>query len=299
MLCASIGYRCALFAPDSISQEKIDTMRSYGAELVLCDAKAKYDDDSHYFQRARSFTAAGADAGELRFFVNQFENTANADAHCTGTAPELWRQVGGRLDAFACAAGTGGTIGGFSQFFAARQQQREESPAPPDPVLVVLVDPPGSSLCSYVVSGSLSASEGSTVAEGIGIGRLTANFATAKVSAVTSCADRELVEMAHWLMKHEGLCVGPSAALNVVGAVKAAWHLAAQRGSAGGGDNVNDNENDRVRVATVVCDGGERYKSKLWNREWLAEKGLLPQSTAGRAGPIDFVSRDPAEVQAV
>jgi cysteine synthase A len=178
------------------------------------------------------------------------------DAHYRTTGPELWRQAGERLDGFVCAAGTGGTIGGVSRYL------KHVSPS----TAVYLIDPTGSGLKCYVETGEFSSS-GSCFIDGIGIGRKTANFASAIVDGAFRGDDREAVEMAHYLLRNEGLFVGPSAALNVVGAVKLARKL--------GPGSV---------VATVLCDGGERYRATTFNPAWLEEKGLSPRAVGTDLG---------------
>ncbi len=184
-------------------------------------------------------------------WANQFENTANSAAHERWTGPELVEQSGGRLDAFVAAAGTGGTIAGVGRALKAHDAG----------TLVVLCDPYGSALYNHVKTGELRA-EGDSDIEGIGIKRLTANFKGAPVDDAVRGDDKTMVEMAHWLLREEGLFVGGSAALNVTGAARLAATLPA--GS---------------RVATILCDGGDRYRSRIYNREWLAENKLTPTAT--------------------
>ena len=194
---------------------------------------------------------------EAGFWANQFENPANAEAHDRGTGPELWQQTGGRLDAFICACGTGGTLGGTSAFL------KERAPT----VQAWVADPEGSALYSWVTTGALE-SRGSTFVEGIGIKRITANFARARVDGALQVTDEETIEMVYYLLRREGLFVGGSAALNCVAAVKLARKLG--RGSV---------------VATVLCDGGSLYHSRLFSADWLAERGLVI-----RARELEFIS---------
>lgn len=243
LLAAARGYRCILTMPEQVSEEKRDAMRALGAEVIVCPA-APFTSPAHFFQMASRIAAEtpGAVLG------GQFESTVNAEAHLTGTGPEIWAQTRGVVDAFVCAAGTGGTISGVSRFL------RSVNPA----VRLLLVDPPGSSLAAFVERGVLAPSPGVSYLEGIGIGRLTANMASAPpLDGVLRVSDEEATRMAYFLMRREGLCVGPSAALNVVGAVKAARAL--PPGST---------------VVTILCDGGARYQSKLLSREWLRAQGL-------------------------
>jgi len=174
-----------------------------------------------------------------------------ADAHAATTGPELWEQTGGMLDAFVAAAGTGGTLAGISLALKARDPN----------IRTVLNDPYGSSLYSYMKTGTLE-SEGDSNAEGIGIKRIVANFANAPIDDAIRTEDNAMVEMAYWLVREEGLFLGGSAALNVAGAARYAMTL--PKGSL---------------VATILCDGGERYRSRLYNRTWLEENDCVPTAT--------------------
>jgi len=241
------GYACALTMPPATSDEKVALARALGARVEVCPA-VPFGDARHYYARAAAVAAEIPGA----VWVSQFENVANARAHAEGTGPEIWEQAGGRVDALALAAGTGGTIGGLTTALRAR------NPA----LRVFLIDPPGSSLAALVTRGALAASPGATINEGVGIGRLTANFSLALDAGIEEAfagVDAEVVDMAAFLLRREGLHVGPSAALNVCGAVKAARRL-------GPGHT----------VVTVICDGGARYGTKLWAPDgaFLRERGL-------------------------
>ena len=237
------GYRSVIVMPDDQAPEKYDLLRTYGAELHVVDA-VPFSDDAHYYHTARRMAESIPGA----VWANQFENTANRDAHEHTTGPEIVAQMGGRLAAFVAAAGTGGTIAGTGRALKAH-----------DPAIrVVLCDPYGSALYAYVKRGELSA-EGDSSAEGIGIKRLVANFRGAPVDDAVRVDDRAMVEMAHWLVREEGIFVGGSAALNLVGAAR--YALTLPPGS---------------RVVTILCDGGERYRSRLYNNAWLAANGLVP-----------------------
>jgi len=236
---------------------------------VILTPGVPFSDPRHYFHVAADLAHRHGNV----FFTNQFENTANATAHYQGTAPEIWAQLEGKLDGFICSSGTGGTIGGCSKFF------KEQDPR----VSCYLIDCEGSALHPYVAQGEgyiergpspssgktiyagddvvqyMERSAGSSCCEGIGIDRKTANFGTARLDGAMQGSDQEAVDMAYYLKEKEGIFVGPSAALNVVGAVKLARHL-------GPGHT----------VVTVLCDGGDRYRSKIWSKPWLEEKGLSP-----------------------
>ena len=264
MLAAARGYRCTVFVPENVSPDKIELLRLCGATVELCSL-VKITDEANYVRRAAAYAAATEGA----VLPDQFEDTVNADAHYSGTGAEIWEQSGGRVDGFVCAAGTGGTIAGVSRAL------KEHAPD----CSIRLIDPTGSGLKCFVEEGEF-ASSGSCFIDGIGISRLTANFARARVDGAFRGDDREAVEMAHYLLRNEGLFVGPSAALNVVGAVKLARELASK---ARAGASVDAGA---PTVVTILCDGGERYRSTTFNAAWLADKGLTP---AGVGADLSFV----------
>jgi cysteine synthase A len=239
------GYRTIIAMPDDQAPEKYELLRAYGADLRVIPA-APYTNDANYYHEARRIAESIPGA----VWANQFENTVNRDTHERTTGPEIIAQMGGKLDAFVAAAGTGGTIAGTGR--ALKNHDRS--------IRVVLCDPYGSALYNYVKRGELKA-EGDSDAEGIGIKRLVANFKDAPVDDALRVNDRDMIEMAHWLIREEGLFVGGSAALNVTGAARYAATLPA--GS---------------RVVTVLCDGGDRYRSRIYNAAWLAENGMIPQA---------------------
>jgi cysteine synthase len=245
LLALARGYRVIVVMPDNQSPEKCAALLALRADVRIVKA-TKFADPGHFYHTARRLAAELPGA----VFTDQFENPANAEAHYLSTGPEIWEQTGGRLDALVASAGTGGTIGGTSRFL------KEKRAA----VRVVLADPPGSGLYSYVTTGKL-ACEGSSITEGIGIMRITRNFAQAKVDDAVRVPDAKTVEMAHWLLCEEGLFSGSSSALNVWAAARVARTLP-----------------EAARVVTFVCDGGQRYQSRLFDEAWLAERGLLPRS---------------------
>ena len=240
------GYRTIIVMPDDQAPEKYALLRTYGAELHVVEAIG-FSDERNYYHAARRLAESIPGA----VWANQFENTANRDAHERTTGPEIFAQTGGVLDAFVAAAGTGGTIAGVGRALKARDPR----------IRIVLADPYGSALFSFVKTGTLAA-EGDSIAEGIGIKRIVANFAGAPVDDAQRVDDRTMVEMAHWLLREEGLFVGGSAALNVAAAARYARGL--PEGS---------------RVATILCDGGDRYRSRLYDAAWLAENDLVPSAT--------------------
>jgi cysteine synthase len=239
------GYRTIIVMPDDQAPEKYELLRTFGADLRVVPA-VPFTDDGNYYHEARRIAESIPGA----VWANQFENTVNRDTHERTTGPEIIAQMGGKLDAFVAAAGTGGTLAGTGRALKAH-----------DPAIrVVLCDPYGSSLYNFVKHGKLEP-EGDSNAEGIGIKRLTANFTGAPVDDAVRVDDRTMIEMAHWLLRESGLFVGGSAALNVAGAARYALTLPA--GS---------------RIVTVLCDGGDRYRSRIYDAAWLAENDVTPQA---------------------
>jgi cysteine synthase A len=232
--------------PSNQSQEKIDLLRTLGAEVELTNP-APFASSDNYYHVARKRSEEVTNS----FWANQFENLSNSDAHYYTTAPEIWEQTGGELDGIVMSSGTGGTIGGVTAYL------KEQNPQ----IATYLIDPTGSGLYSYVTTGEFKA-EGNSITEGIGINRATANFNRARLDGAFQGTDQQVIEMAQYLLKHDGLFIGSSAALNAVGAVKLARKL-------GKGHT----------IATILCDGGGRYQSRMYNPEWLAEKGLTPVAT--------------------
>jgi cysteine synthase len=235
------GYRTIIVMPETQSREKMDTLRALGAELVLVPA-APYSNPGHFVHTSRRIAEETPNA----IWANQFDNTANRKAHITGTAEEIWAQMDGRIDGFTCAAGTGGTIAGVGLGLKAKDEQ----------VCIALSDPHGAALYSYYATGELKA-EGSSVAEGIGQGRITANLEGAPIDAQFRISDEEGLEWVRRLLAEEGLCLGLSSGINVAGAVRLAQQLGPGK-----------------RIATILCDTGFRYLSTLYNAEWLRAKGL-------------------------
>lgn len=234
------GHRALIVMPDNQSPEKYDVLRALGAELMTVPA-VPFANQNHFYHTAKRVAAERNGC-----WMDQFENPANWRTHFATTGPEIWGQSEQRLDAFVMSAGTGGTIGGVTKFL---KSQRAE-------IRTVLADPFGSGLFEFVKNGVIK-SEGSSITEGIGIMRLTENFKQAVLDDAVRVADQDLVRQAHQLLADEGLWIGSSSALNVAAAVEVAKALPAG-----------------ARVATVVCDGGNRYAQRLFNPEWLSNKGL-------------------------
>ena len=234
------GYRSVIVMPETQSAEKIDFLRMIGADLRLVPA-APYREPGNYQHAARRLAE---EIGAV--YADQFENLANRRAHQHGTGAEIWTQTGGRVDAFTCACGTGGTLAGVSDALKAR------NPA----IRIVLADPDGSGLYGWVTSGDLSMS-GSSVTEGIGQSRVTANLAGAAIDSAVRIPDAEALAVVYDLLIHEGLCVGGSAGINVAAAIRLAHEI--------GPGHI---------IVTILCDSGARYQSKLFNPAFLRSKGL-------------------------
>lgn len=234
------GYRSVIVMPDTQSKEKIDFLRMIGADLRLVPAKP-YADPANYVRYSERL------ARELgAVWANQFDNVANRHGHYATTGPEIWCQTDGAVDAFTCSCGTGGTLAGVSQALKERRSG----------VRIVLADPEGSGLYGWVKNGDLSV-HGSSVTEGIGQSRVTGNLAGAAIDDAVRVPDREALGQVFDLLQHEGLSVGGSAGVNVAAAIQVARDL-------GPGHT----------VATILCDGGARYQSKLFNPVFLRSKGL-------------------------
>ena len=247
---AAKGYKVILAVPNIIAKEKIASAERYGAKVLL-QPLVPFANPENYARKAESLAKELPNA----VFTNQFENLANFRAHFATTGPEIWEQTNGQVDAFVTSAGTGGTLAGVSCFLKQISSGR---------IKCFLIDPMGSILYNYVETGRTVA-EGNSEIEGIGIGRITSNFSQGELDGALRGTDLEAVNMAYFLMRNEGLCLGPSAALNVVGAVKMARHI--------GPGKV---------IVTILCDSGERYASKIYNDEWLDKQKLRPTVTSGK-----------------
>ena len=245
-ICNAKGYRCLIIIPETQSQEKIDLLRTLGAEVRTVPA-VPYKDPNNYVR------LSGRIASELEnaIWANQFDNLANRRAHYETTAAEIWTQTDGKVNGWVAATGTGGTYAGVAMYL------KEKNPA----IKCVLADPMGSALYSYVKTGETK-SEGSSITEGIGNSRVTANLEGAPVDDAIRIDDREAIRVVYQLLEKDGLFMGGSVGINVAAAVA----LAKQMGAGN-------------TIVTILCDGGSRYQSKLFNREWLAAKELLPSES--------------------
>lgn len=246
MVASALGYKTTIVIPRTQSQEKKDAIRLLGAELVEVDA-VPYSNPGNYVRysgRLAEELAKTEPNGVI--WANQFDNTANRQAHYLGTGPEIFNQTEGKVDGFICAVGSGGTLAGVA---AALRERKPE-------VKIGLADPHGAALYSWYKDGELK-SEGNSISEGIGQGRVTGNLEGLTIDHPFRVSDEEMLEVLYDLVMHEGLCLGGSAGINIAGAVKLAKEL-------GPGHT----------IVTVLCDHGSRYQSKLFNPAFLKEKGL-------------------------
>ena len=235
------GYKTIIVMPDSQSKEKMDTLRALGAELVLVPP-APFANPGHFVHTSRRI----AEETEGAIWANQFDNVANRKAHIEGTAEEIWAQTGGKIDGFTCAAGTGGTIAGVGLGLKAKSEA----------IRIALTDPHGAALYNYYAHGELKA-EGTSVAEGIGQGRITANLEGAPIDTQFRISDQEGLIWVGRMMKEEGLCLGLSSGINIAGAVALAREMGPGK-----------------TIVTILCDTGFRYLSTLFNKDWLESKDL-------------------------
>jgi len=241
-LCNAKGYKCIIIIPETQSQEKIDLLRTLGAEVRTVPA-VPYKDPNNYVR------LSGRVAAELEnaVWANQFDNLANRLSHYETTGPEIWAQTGGKVDAWTCSTGTGGTYAGVAMYLKSKNPN----------IQCVLADPMGSGLYSYFKTGNITL-EGNSITEGIGNSRVTANMENVPVDDALQIHDRDAVRLVFQLLEKDGLFMGGSVGINVAAAVEIAKKM-------GPGHT----------IVTVLCDGGSRYQSKLFNREWLSSKGLI------------------------
>lgn len=242
-ICNAKGYKCLIIIPDTQSQEKIDTLRTLGAEVRTVPA-VPYKDPNNYVKLSGRIAAEMDNA----IWANQFDNLANRQAHYETTGAEIWAQTDGKIDAWVAATGTGGTFAGVSLFL------KEKNPN----VKCIVADPMGSGLYSYVKTGEIKL-EGNSITEGIGNSRITANMQDVPIDDAIQIEDPEAIRVIYQLLNKDGLFMGGSVGINVGAAVA----LAKQMGPG-------------HTIVTVLCDGGSRYQSRLFDRAWLASKGLSP-----------------------
>ena len=249
-ICNAKGYRALIVIPETQSEEKITLLRTLGAEVRTVPA-VPYRDPNNYVK------FSGRLAQELpgAVWANQFDNTANRDAHYATTGPEIWEQTGGRVDAWVAATGTGGTYAGVARYL------KEQNPA----VRCVLADPHGSGLHAWFRTGTISVS-GSSITEGIGNSRVTANLAGAPVDEAVRVDDQTALNTIYDLLWQEGLFMGGSVGINVAAAVQVAREMGAGH-----------------CIVTVLCDAGSRYQSRLFDAQWLAQRGLRQPRPRGQS----------------
>jgi len=246
MVCSALGYRCKIIMPRTQSQEKKDSVKLLGAELIEVDA-VPYSNSGNYIhtsQRLAEELAETEPNGAL--WANQFDNVANRQAHIDTTGPEIFNQTDGKVDGFICAVGTGGTLGGISMSLKSLKPS----------VQIGVADPLGSKMYSYFKNGELE-SHGDSVTEGIGQGRITANLDGVKVDRAYQIEDTEALQIIFELNQLEGICLGGSSGINVAGAI----HMAREMGPG-------------HTIVTILCDYGQRYQSKIYNPDFLRERNL-------------------------
>ncbi|MET0968752.1 MAG: cysteine synthase A [Tardiphaga sp.] len=242
----ALGFRTVIVIPETQSQEKKDVLRLCGAELIEVPA-VPYANPNNYVKLSGRLAAQLAKTDPNgAIWANQFDNIANREAHIATTAPEIWQQTEGKLDGFVCSVGSGGTLAGVSLGLKKLN----------DKIRIALADPMGSALYEYYKHGKLK-SEGSSITEGIGQGRITANLEGIVIDDAYQIHDDEAVRIVFDLLEHEGLCLGGSSGINIAGAIRLAKDLGPGR-----------------TIVTILCDNGSRYQSKLFNPAFMREKNL-------------------------
>ena len=246
----ALGFRTVIVIPETQTQEKKDMLRLAGAELIEVPAVPYKDPNNYVKYSGRLAEELAAKEPNGAIWANQFDNVANREGHIQTTAPEIWEQTGGKVDGFICAVGTGGTLAGVAM--GLREKKKD--------IVIGIADPMGAALYNYYAHGELKA-EGTSITEGIGQGRITANLEGLSVDEPFQIRDEEALPVAFDLLEHEGLCLGSSSGVNVAGAIRLAKKM-------GPGHT----------IVTILCDYGTRYQSKMFNPAFLKEKGLpVPQ----------------------
>jgi cysteine synthase len=268
MVANSLGLRTVIVIPETQTREKKDTLRALGADLVEVPAVPYRNPNNYVKVSGRMAQRLASSEPNGAIWANQFDNVANRRAHLETTGPEIWEQTDGKVDGFVCAVGTGGTLAGVAEALRARNPE----------IAIGLADPPGAALFSYYTSGELKA-EGSSITEGIGQGRITANLEGFEPDFAFQIPDEESVPICFELLEHEGLCMGPSSGVNVAGAIRLAHELGPGK-----------------TIVTILADYGTRYQSKLFNADFLSSKGLPVPSWLARENHAqpDFVETEPA-----
>ncbi|HEY8566820.1 MAG TPA: cysteine synthase A [Beijerinckiaceae bacterium] len=255
----ALGYRTVIVIPDTQSQEKKDMLRLAGASLVEVPAVPYANPNNYVKVSGRLAERLAAEEPNGAVWANQFDNTANREAHVEGTGPEIWEQTEGKVDGFVCAVGTGGTLAGVAAALRARRPE----------IVVALADPLGSALYGHYAQGEMKA-EGSSITEGIGQGRVTGNLDGFTPDKAYRIPDEEALPLVFDLLAEEGLCLGGSSGINVAGAIRLAREL-------GPGHT----------IVTILCDYGTRYQSKLFNPDFLRAKNLPVPAWLERPAAID------------
>ncbi|MCX5514913.1 cysteine synthase A [Kaistia algarum] len=255
---SALGFRTVIVIPDTQSQEKKDALRVGGASLVEVPAVPYRDPNNYVKLSGRLAEQLAATEPNGAIWANQFDNVANRQAHIETTGPEIWAQTAGRIDGFVAAVGSGGTLAGVG--IALKERNKD--------IAIAIADPFGAALYSYYTTGEFKA-EGSSITEGIGQGRITANLEGAPIDAAFQISDSEALDIVFDLAEHEGLVLGGSSGINIAGAIRLAEKL-------GPGHT----------IVTILCDGGSRYQSKLFNPSFLREKGLPVPSWMERQADI-------------
>jgi len=242
-VCNSRGYDTVIYMPDNQSDEKVNILRTLGAEVRVVPT-VPYADDNNFQKQAGRY----AETLDNAVWANQFDNIANRQAHMESTGPEIWAQTDGKLDAFTCAVGTGGTLAGVSRYLKAQSED----------VQIWLTDPYGSALYNWVKTGEATMTPGPSITEGIGNSRITDNLADTVIDDAVQIPDQPMVDMVYRMLEKDGWFFGSSTGINLCGAVEIAKRL-------GPGHT----------IATILCDDGSKYMSRLFNPEFLTEKGLF------------------------
>ena len=242
-VCNSRGYKTIIYMPDNQSTEKVNLLRTLGAEVRVVPT-VPYANEDNFQKQAGRFAATLDNA----IWANQFDNTANALSHYESTGPEIWAQTDGKVDVFTCAVGTGGTLAGTSAYL------KERNPS----IQIILADPMGSALYNWVSTGEATMTPGPSITEGIGNSRITENLKQAVIDSAVQVTDQEMVDMVYRLLREDGWFFGSSSGINLGAAVKEAKTL-------GPGHT----------IVTILCDDGGKYQSRLYNDKFLAEKGLI------------------------
>ena len=242
----SLGYKTIIVMNDNQTQEKKDLLKNIGADLKLVPAKPYKDNNNYIKVAARLADELKSSNNNGVVWANQFDNIANSKGHYEGTGKEIWEQTEGKVDGFVCSSGTGGTISGVSN--ALKEKNKN--------IKIYLSDPKGSSLYNYIKNGELK-SEGGSITEGIGSSRVTANFGEAKIDDAFSIEDQESLPILYNLIQKEGLSLGTSCGVNIAGAIKLGKELGPGK-----------------TIVTILCDKSDKYSTKMFNKNFLIEKGL-------------------------